>query len=129
MTAPTGMPLAATTAPGMVRCLALATSAGQNPNETCSRGLMELFTMGPDNFTEQDVREGAKALAGWQLPKPDSIATVTVNNNVMRRLPVFSTQQSGVFNARRAYNGGVTYLGHQGRLDTEGVIDRILPQR
>ena len=94
------MLLAATTDPAMLRYLDLATSTGQNPNENYSRELMELFTMGPDNFTEQDVREGAKALAGWQLPKPDSIATVTVNNNVMRRLPVFSTQQSGVFNAR-----------------------------
>ena len=122
------MLVAVTTDPAMLRYLDLATSTGQNPNENYSRELMELFTMGPGNFTEQDVREGAKALAGWQLPKPDSIATVTVNNNVMRRLPVFSTQQSGVFNARRAYYGGVTYLGHQGRLDTEGVIDRILAQ-
>jgi uncharacterized protein (DUF1800 family) len=89
---------------------------------------MELFTMGAGNFTEEDVREGAKALAGWQLPKPDSVATVTVNNNVTRRLPVFSTQQSGVFNPRRAFKGSVTYLGRTGSLDTEGVIDRILAQ-
>src|SRR5439155_1198885 len=122
------MLVAVTTDPAMLRYLDLATSTGQNPNENYSRELMELFTMGPGNFTEQDVREGAKALAGWQLPKPDAIATVTVNNNVMRRLPVFSTQQSGVFTARRAYKGGITYLGHQGRMDTACVIDRILAQ-
>src|SRR5437660_806253 len=68
-----------------------ATSTGQHPNENYSRELMELFTMGGGNFSEDDVREGAKALAGWQLPQPDSIATVTVSNNVTRRLPVFST--------------------------------------
>jgi len=122
------MLMAVTTDPAMLRYLDLATSTGQNPNENYSRELMELFTMGPDNFTEQDVREGAKALAGWQLPKPDSIATVTVNKNVTRRLPVFSTQHSGVFNPRRAYSGSVTFLGHQGKLDAEGVVDRILAQ-
>src|SRR6266513_638600 len=122
------MLMAVTTDPAMLRYLDLATSTGQNPNENYSRELMELFTMGADNYTEADVREGAKALAGWQLPKPDSVATVTVNNNVTRRLPVFSTQHGGVFNARRAFNGSVTFLGHSGKLDTEGVIDRILAQ-
>src|SRR5439155_23497011 len=99
-TAMTDLPamlVAVTADPAMLRYLDLATSTGQNPNENYSRELMELFTMGPGNFTEQDVREGAKALAGWQLPKPDSIATVTVSNNVIGRLPVFSPQQSGGF--------------------------------
>src|SRR2546421_4453271 len=122
------MLLTVTTDPAMLRYLDLATSTGQNPNENYSRELMELFTMGGGNFSEDDVREGAKALAGWQLPQPDSIATVTVSNNVTRRLPVFSTQRSGVFNSRRAFSGTISYLGQTGRLDTEGVIDRILAQ-
>jgi len=50
---------------------------------------------------------------------------VTVNN-VTRRRPVFSTQQSGVFNRRRAFQGTVTFLGQTGQLDTEAVIDRTL---
>src|SRR6266566_1384235 len=124
------MLLAATTDPAMLRYLDLATSTGQNPNENYSRELMELFTMGAGNYTEQDVREGAKALAGWQLPQPDSIATVMVdkNNNLTRRLPVFSSQKTGVFNPRRSYRGSITYLGKAGQLDTQGVIDRILAQ-
>jgi len=47
---------------------------------------------------------------------------------VTRKLPVYSTQRPGVFNQRRAYKGTVTYLGHTGALDTQGVIDRILAQ-
>src|SRR5438874_5881987 len=119
-----------TTDPAMLRYLDLATSTGQNPNENYSRELMELFTMGAGNYTEDDVREGAKALAGWQLPQPDSIATVMVdkNNNLTRRLPVFSSQKTGVFNPRRSYRGSITYLGKAGQLDTQGVIDRILAQ-
>ena len=119
-----------TTDPAMLRYLDLATSTGQNPNENYSRELMELFTMGAGNYTEADVRESAKALAGWTLPQPDSYTTVVVDkkNNVTRRLPVYSGQKSGVFNARRAYKGSVTYLGKSGPLDTQGVIDRILAQ-
>jgi len=119
-----------TTDPAMLRYLDLATSTGQSPNENYSRELMELFTMGAGNYSEDDVRQSAKALAGWQLPPPDSIATVTVDQAKMvtRKLPVYSTQRPGVFNQRRAYKGTVTYLGHTGALDTQGVIDRILAQ-
>ena len=116
--------------PAMLRYLDLATSTGQSPNENYSRELMELFTMGAGNYSEQDVREGAKGLAGWTEPPPDTYATVVVDkaNSVTRRLPVYSVQKAGVFNQRRAYRGGVTYLGHTGPLDTQGVIDRILAQ-
>ena len=113
-----------TTDPAMLRYLDLATSTGANPNENYSRELMELFTMGAGNFSEDDVRESAKALAGWQLPQPDSFASSQGN----RRLPVYTTQKTGVFNQRRAYRGSVTYLGKSGPLDTQGVIDRILAQ-
>ena len=124
------MLMSVTTDPAMLRYLDLATSTGQSPNENYSRELMELFTMGAGNYTEADVREGAKALAGWQVPQPDSTATVVVDakNNVTRKLPVYSSQKSGVFNPRRSYKGSVTYLGKTGPLDTQGVIDRILAQ-
>ena len=117
-----------TTDPAMLRYLDLATSTGQSPNENYSRELMELFSMGPGNYTEDDVRESAKALAGWQLPQPDSTATVTVATGVTRNLPVYSTQRPGVFNSRRAFKGSVTYLGKTGPLDAQGVVDRILAQ-
>ncbi len=117
-----------TTDPAMLRYLDLATSTGQSPNENYSRELMELFSMGPGNYTEDDVRESAKALAGWQLPRPDSTATVTIANGVTRNLPVYSTQRPGVFNPQRAFKGSVTYLGKTGPLDAQGVVDRILAQ-
>jgi uncharacterized protein (DUF1800 family) len=116
--------------PAMLKYLDLAQSTGQSPNENYSRELMELFTMGAGNFSEEDVRQSAKALAGWQAPQPDSYTTVIVDkaNNVTRKLPVFTSQKSGVFNAKRAFKGNVTYLGKTGPLDTQGVIDRILAQ-
>jgi uncharacterized protein (DUF1800 family) len=119
-----------TSDPAMLKYLDLAQSTGQSPNENYSRELMELFTMGAGNFTETDVRQSAKALAGWQLPQPDSYAMVPVdkNSNVTRKLPVFTAQKSGAFNPKRAFNGNITFLGKTGPLDTQGVIDRILAQ-
>lgn len=125
MTSLRPMLMQVTSDPAMLRYLDLATSTGQSPNENYSRELMELFTMGTGNYTEDDVRESAKALAGWQLPRPDSFAT---DANVKRQLPVYTTQKTGVFNPRRGYSGSVTYLGQTGSLDTQGVIDRILAQ-
>ncbi|MDQ2923716.1 MAG: DUF1800 domain-containing protein, partial [Candidatus Dormibacteraeota bacterium] len=114
----------------MLKYLDLAQSTGQSPNENYSRELMELFTMGAGTFTEEDVRQSAKALAGWQVPQPDSYAMVPVDKNskVTRREPVYANQKSGVFNPKRSYTGSVTYLGKSGPLDAQGVIDRILAQ-
>lgn len=37
------------------------------PNENYMRELMELFTMGIGNYSEGDIREGARALTGWRV--------------------------------------------------------------
>jgi uncharacterized protein (DUF1800 family) len=111
--------------PAMLRYLDLATSIASSPNENYSRELMELFTMGAGNYTEEDVRQGALALAGWTLPRPDDLQLAPNGN---RRLPVYTSQKTGVFSPRRAYSGDVTFLGKTGPLDTQGLIDRILAQ-
>jgi uncharacterized protein (DUF1800 family) len=40
-----------------------------HPNENFAREVMELFTMGRGNYTEKDVREGARAFTGWSYDK------------------------------------------------------------
>ena len=37
------------------------------PNENFARELMELFTLGAGNYTEDDVKAGARAFTGWNL--------------------------------------------------------------
>ncbi|MGQ9487694.1 MAG: DUF1800 domain-containing protein [Armatimonadota bacterium] len=37
------------------------------PNENYARELLELFTMGIGHYTEQDVKEAARAFTGWTL--------------------------------------------------------------
>ena len=50
--------------PLMIRYLDLEESTAAAPNENYSRELMELFTLGVGNYTETDVREGARAFSG-----------------------------------------------------------------
>ena len=38
-----------------------------HPNENWAREVMELFTLGIGNYTETDVREGARASTGWTV--------------------------------------------------------------
>ncbi len=120
--------------PAMLRYLDLGTSTGQSPNENYSRELMELFTMGAGTFGEDDVRAGAKALAGWRLPVTQAMVNDIIEQSIKRtgkppaRSPVADSVQTGVFDIRRAYSGTVTFLGKQDRWDTPKVVDRILEQ-
>jgi uncharacterized protein (DUF1800 family) len=39
------------------------------PNENLARELMELFTLGIGNYTEEDVKAAARALTGWSIDR------------------------------------------------------------
>ena len=74
-----------------------------HPNENFGRELLELFTMGVGNYTEQDIREAARAFTGW-------------TNDVLEFR----------FDASTHDDGEKTFLGRTGALDGEDIIDVIL---
>ena len=39
----------------------------RQPNENFAREVMELFSLGVGNYTEQDIKEAARAFTGWHL--------------------------------------------------------------
>ena len=51
--------------PAMIQWLDNNTNRKGKPNENYARELFELFTLGRDNYTEQDIREAARAFTGW----------------------------------------------------------------
>src|SRR2546422_721719 len=127
------MPYQVTIAPGMLRYLDLGTSTGRAPNENYSRELMELFTMGVGTFTEDDVRNGAKALAGWREPVTQAMYDAQVKRaqeqgrQVPKNLKVDDVK-TGVFEQQRAYVGGVKFLGLTKQWEVRGVLEQILAQ-
>jgi uncharacterized protein (DUF1800 family) len=53
--------------PAMLLWLDLASSRKENPNENFARELMELFTLGEGHYTENDIKESAKAFTGYRI--------------------------------------------------------------
>ncbi len=121
--------------PGMLRYLDLGNSSAANPNENYSRELMELFTMGPEAFSEADVKAGAKALAGWREPRTQAMIDAEIKRQQQRTgqpprvTPKGDTVMTGVFEPQRAYRGApFAFLGETKVWNTDAVIDKIVSQ-
>ena len=53
--------------PAMMLYLDTQSSKKGQPNENFAREVMELFTLGEGNYTEQDIHEAARAFTGYSL--------------------------------------------------------------
>jgi uncharacterized protein DUF1800 len=89
--------------PAMLVYLDNGENVKAHPNENFGRELLELFTMGVGNYTERDVREGARAFTGW-------------TNDVL----------AFKFDRDQHDFGEKTFLGRTGPFDGEDIIDAIL---
>jgi uncharacterized protein (DUF1800 family) len=130
--------IAVTHDPAMMRYLDLDQSSGRAPNENYSRELMELYTLGVGNYTEDDVREGARALSGIriaaydsggariQLPRRTASTTVQQYQQQLDQLLAQGTTFAGELTPRLHDSGAKTYLGRTGNLGPDDVIDAIL---
>ena len=78
----------------------------QAPNENYGRELMELFTLGVGNYTEDDVHAAARAFTGWR------------------------TDREGTFHfvARDHDDGQKTFLGQTGDWNGNDIITIIMQQ-
>ncbi|NNE36529.1 MAG: DUF1800 domain-containing protein, partial [Rhodothermales bacterium] len=62
------------TTPAMVEYLDAKLNRKGHPNENYARELLELFTVGLDNYTQEDITELARALTGWSdIPQEFSV--------------------------------------------------------
>lgn len=91
--------------PAMLRYLDNVQNRRGKPNENWARELMELFTLGIGNYTEQDIKEAARAFTGW-----------TIRNGAF------------AFDGRQHDTGSKTVLGRTGAFDGEDIVDILLAQ-
>jgi hypothetical protein len=91
--------------PGMLVYLDAGQNLKSRPNENFGRELMELFTMGVGNYTEEDLREAARAFTGWR------------DNDLS-----FHIDEAQHDDSQK------TVLGHTGPLGGQDVLDIILAQ-
>ncbi|ASU32570.1 DUF1800 domain-containing protein [Mucilaginibacter xinganensis] len=101
------MVLEVSKSPAMLQFLNNQQNHKGHPNENFARELMELFTIGRGNYTEQDVKESARAFTGWGFNKTGEF--------VMR--PFLHDE------------GEKTFLGKTGNLTGEDIINRLLEQK
>jgi uncharacterized protein (DUF1800 family) len=78
-----------------------------HPNENFAREVMELFTMGRGHYSEQDVKEAARAFTGWGA----------------------NAQGEFVFRPFQHDDRTKTVLGRSGNFDGDQVLDILLEQK
>jgi uncharacterized protein (DUF1800 family) len=91
--------------PAMLQYLSNAKNVKAHPNENWARELMELFTLGDGNYTEDDIKQAARAFTGWS-----------------------KDGQSFAYHRTDHDFGQKTVLGVTGNLDGDDVIDVVLAQ-
>jgi len=89
--------------PAMLKYLNNDTNERGKPNENLARELFELFSLGEGNYTEDDVKEAARALTGHGIRAGEY-----------------------AFQARKHDFGHKEILGVKGRHDVEDLVDIIL---
>jgi uncharacterized protein (DUF1800 family) len=90
-------------------------------NENFAREVMELHTMGRDQYTQHDVVELARACTGWVVRLPRLAAT--------ERAAPPGTPEFGSYTIPRRHDSGTkTLLGKTGAFDLDGALDVVLDQ-
>jgi uncharacterized protein (DUF1800 family) len=91
------------------------------PNENYGREMMELFTLGASDasgypYSEDDVRENARALTGWRATWVDDVGPTDFRFDVTRHDTGSKTMfgQAGVFDYNDSCRLCVTHAAHKG---------------
>lgn len=69
------------------------------PNENLARELMELFTLGVNNYSEDDIKNVARGLTGYQVAR--SSGTVTFNDKRHDTSPISFLGNTGSYTAQQ----------------------------
>lgn len=90
----------------MIRFLNNQQNRKQKPNENFARELMELFTIGRGNYTENDIKEAARAFTGWSS----------------------NLKGEYVFRKNQHDFGSKKFMGKKGKFNGDEIIEIILAQ-
>ncbi len=91
-------------------------------NENFGRELLELFSMGVGNYTEDDVREASKAFTGWNLYNLGLHTSRVVRDSVW---PYGRLDWQFEYKGDDHDDSDKTFLSRSGPFDGEDIIDII----
>ena len=102
--------------PGMIYWLDQQTSHDGAINENYGRELLELFSMGRGNYTEDDVQAAAHAFTGWTIEQ-----TIPRYPNGWYESRYVSRDDDHDFSAK-------TFLGEKGAFNGDDIVDIVVRQ-
>ena len=108
--------LATSTDPAMIDWLDNNENHMAEPNENYGRELLELFSMGVGNYTENDIKAAARAFTGWTFTQPIPL------------YPYGHYPATFVYRYDDHDDSEKTFLGETGRFGGEDIIDIIVRQ-
>ena len=85
-------------------------------NENYGRELLELFTLGVGNYTEDDIKSASRAFTGWSFRQP------------LSTYPVGNFPSAFEFFPEDHDYGEKEFLGHKGNFNGDDIIDIIVKQ-
>ena len=103
--------------PAMIFWLDNNENVKEEPNENYGRELLELFSMGVGNYTEEDVKASTQAFTGW------SFQSIIPGSTPYGKYPTHFVYRDDEHDV-----GAKRFLGQSGRLNGEDVIDVVVKQ-
>jgi len=94
--------------PAMLQFLNNQQNQKGHPNENFAREVMELFTLGRGHYTEQDIKESARAYTGWAYDGKTGIYS---------------------FRPKSHDDGQKTFMGKTGNFVGEDILDMIVDNK
>jgi uncharacterized protein (DUF1800 family) len=100
--------MAVSKSPAMLNYLNNQQNRKKHPNENFARELMELFTIGRGNYTENDIKESARTFTGWAFNRETS---------------------EFEFRQNQHDSDEKTFMGENGNFSGEDIIDILLKRK
>ena len=102
--------------PAMIHWLDNCDNHKEAPNENWGRELLELFSLGVGNYTEDDVKSAARAFTGWTYSDP------------LPRVPYLFYENRFEYRPSDHDDSMKTFLGETGRFNGQDIVDIIVKQ-
>ena len=94
-------------------------------NENYGRELLELFSMGVGNYTEDDIKECARAFTGWTIA---NLAYMEIRSQRDSDWPYGRIALHFEYHPEDHDDGEKEFLGERGRFNGEDIVDIICRQ-
>ena len=111
--------------PAMIIWLDNHTNHRDSINENYGREILELFSMGVGNYTEDDIKECSRAFTGWSVKNGEYMAMMAQKDSIWPYGRIFWHHE---YREHDHDEGRKSFLGEAGPFDGQDVVEIICRQ-